>query len=137
VYLTSYPTLRSNIVPITVTIDGTCPFGTASFIPDFQFTRDLGDSQSFTFPPFIDTDANCVNEWVYTALLVVNEDDEASDVVLPWSNLVLDGLKFTLDKWDELELGDTQIRVVGSVAGVTETVSAIFTITTVESCPTL
>jgi len=45
VYLTSYPSHRSNIVPLTVTItDTTCPLGTAAFIPNFQYDRDLGDS---------------------------------------------------------------------------------------------
>ena len=67
---------------------------------------------------------------------MVDEDNEASDLAISWSNLELEGLKFTLDKWDELELGPTLIRVVGSVAGVTETVSTTFTITTIESCPT-
>ena len=45
VYLTSYPTMRSNILPITVTIVGlTCPLGTASYIPSFNFDRTIGDS---------------------------------------------------------------------------------------------
>ena len=61
-----------------------------------------------------------------------NEDNESADVALPWSSyLVHDVLKFTLDRWDDLDLGPTKIRVVGSVAGVTATVSTTFTITTV------
>ena len=37
------------------------------------------------------------------------EDDESADVVLPWSNLLLDGAtrKLTLDRWDDLGLGAT------------------------------
>ena len=107
--------------------------GTASFIPSFFFDRSLGDSQSFTFEPF--TDLNCTNEYTYEAFLV--DDNTGDDLSLPWSNLLLTNatLKITLDKWDELGLGPTQIRVVGTVAGLEGTISAKFTIQTVGDCP--
>ena len=109
-----------------------CSLGTASFIPSFSFDQSLGISQSFTFQPFIDDTAGCTNEYTYEAFLVddKNEDDLLADKILPWSNLLLnsDTRKITLDKWDELGLGPTQIRVVGTVAGLSGTVSVKFTI---------
>jgi len=131
VYLTNYPNFQSNTVPLTVTIAGIpCEIGTASFLPDFTYDSALGTSQTFSFAAFQDAEG-CANTWTYAAYLVTNEADEASDVALPWGNLVLDGLVFTIADWDELELDPTMIRVVGTVDGI-GSVSFLFTIYTAE-----
>lgn len=131
VYLTYYPNFQSNTLPLTVTIEGVaCEIGTPSFLPDFTYDSTLGASQTFSFAAFQDAEG-CANTWTYAAYLVTNEADEASDVALPWGNLVLDGLVFTIADWDALELDPTKIRVVGTVDGI-GSVSFLFTINTAE-----
>lgn len=51
VYYTLYTNFKSNIVLFDLVITGStsCAIGTASYIPDFFYDRDVGDEQSFTF----------------------------------------------------------------------------------------